>query len=697
MHRAVVHGINVAKEGGARGVVTQEVMISRKKKAHPKVLVARPSKLAEKHCHIKFPYLEGVLRRFGNSAWRHVYPNEAPHYDRGRDPRPHHKPRDPENDAHGAVPVHRGREPVLRQEGCVLDTGSDHPGQSSRPAVDVCVSPVVNQLADSAGCMRDLPFIQQLGINAIQRQLDAQPRHVHCGAQRCGHIHHFGSLSLNGSIDTTQPTWRTNLQDENIKTIDAFSKYDNVLAYNVSNEVLATNTVLFIKAAPRDMKACLSAMSIDLFGPNNYEWGGNASTTTYHVLNAEFAKHNVAAYLAEFLLMSGERGAYFRDERGAGSVFPVRVSRGSLGLGWVRLGWVARKWDAVGCECSSVVGEFGRAVNSGGSGVRWPGECEGVVQRSAEVHSSAGRQSHGAGLLAIAVVARKEGAQVERKKKTRMQGKAASSARSLSRRCRGRDEVWDRGGVSVVNTPHALSSMVPHLLTVIVQARNVKLGLPHVNSSYYPTFLKSLHAGLRGVVQICAANSLELAKVHWLEDIFPRGKGFEIPPVDNSLVLPSDYVLSKPSASVVPPSTPTARLAPSSSTSRPPAKKDKKKAKEDKRRDSEHKPCSSDGNSDGLDLVTPAANMPREASKGGMMLLSEFPAESAVCCQKATGARPQSLLTPKMMMTTKLNTGDQFRKRPADDNVPAEAHTKKKSRQVAPKTPAIIEDVSFLV
>ncbi|KAJ6585827.1 hypothetical protein B0H19DRAFT_1250593 [Mycena capillaripes] len=46
-----------------------------------------------------------------------------------------------------------------------------------------------------------------------------------------------------------------------ITTINVLSKYDNVLAYNISNEMLtnsATNVVPFLKAAARDIKAYLS-------------------------------------------------------------------------------------------------------------------------------------------------------------------------------------------------------------------------------------------------------------------------------------------------------------------------------------------------------------------------------------------------------------------------------------------------------
>ncbi|KAF8209759.1 hypothetical protein K438DRAFT_1959988 [Mycena galopus ATCC 62051] len=65
-------------------------------------------------------------------------------------------------------------------------------------------------------------------------------------------------LALNGSLDPTQPTWSTNLQGEHIETIDAFSKCDNVLAYNVGNEVLPPGATT---AVARDIKAYISSLS----------------------------------------------------------------------------------------------------------------------------------------------------------------------------------------------------------------------------------------------------------------------------------------------------------------------------------------------------------------------------------------------------------------------------------------------------
>lgn len=66
------------------------------------------------------------------------------------------------------------------------------------------------------------------------------------------------SLPLNGSINRASPAWGTNLLDLYIGTIEVFSKYDNVLAYNVGNEVAndinTTVAAAFVKAAARDVK-----------------------------------------------------------------------------------------------------------------------------------------------------------------------------------------------------------------------------------------------------------------------------------------------------------------------------------------------------------------------------------------------------------------------------------------------------------
>lgn len=73
------------------------------------------------------------------------------------------------------------------------------------------------------------------------------------------------ALPRNGSIDRSAPAWTTSLFQSYTRTIDAFAKYDNMLIYNVGNEVVAranqTYIAPFIKAAARDIKAYLSVYS----------------------------------------------------------------------------------------------------------------------------------------------------------------------------------------------------------------------------------------------------------------------------------------------------------------------------------------------------------------------------------------------------------------------------------------------------
>ncbi|KAF7366074.1 1,3-beta-glucanosyltransferase [Mycena venus] len=204
-----------------------------------------------------------------------------------------------------------------------------------------------DNLADGAACSRDLPNLQKLGVNVIRAYYaNSSLSHDACMSVLSGAgIYAIIDLSLplNGSIDSSQPVWSTNLLDQYLRTIDAFSKYDNVLAFNLGNEVLSepspnlTSAAPFLKAAARDIKAYLTSISssalvgyvsldgitgfrdavadylscdpssrnsgstsIDLFGLNNYEWCGNSANTTYDALNTEFEDYNVVAYFSEF-------------------------------------------------------------------------------------------------------------------------------------------------------------------------------------------------------------------------------------------------------------------------------------------------------------------------------------------------------------------------------------------------------------
>ncbi|KAI0307493.1 glycoside hydrolase family 72 protein [Multifurca ochricompacta] len=207
-------------------------------------------------------------------------------------------------------------------------------------------STFIDPLANGTACQRDLPFLQQLGVNTIRvYSVNSSLNHDTCMQALSGAgIYTILDLALpvNGSIDRNSPAWTTNLLDSYIKTIDTFSKYDNILAYNIGNEVITspngTTALAFVKAAARDTKAYLNSKSssalvgyaaidgdatwivplasylscdpsgsnsgstaIDLFGLNNYEWCGNSTfQASYAGKTGDFSGYNVVAYFSEY-------------------------------------------------------------------------------------------------------------------------------------------------------------------------------------------------------------------------------------------------------------------------------------------------------------------------------------------------------------------------------------------------------------
>ncbi|KAJ6475373.1 Glucanosyltransferase-domain-containing protein [Mycena sanguinolenta] len=145
-------------------------------------------------------------------------------------------------------------------------------------------STFVDNLTDSAGCARDLPFLQQLGVNASRaHSVDSTLNHDSCMAALSG----VGIYVMC-------------LLDQHIETINVFSKYDNVLVYNVGNEVLtasAMNVAPFIKAAARDVKAYLASIS-------------SSALVGYADIDDASGFHNAVAQCD----LPVERGGEWRDE-----------------------------------------------------------------------------------------------------------------------------------------------------------------------------------------------------------------------------------------------------------------------------------------------------------------------------------------------------------------------------------------------
>ncbi|KAF5356108.1 hypothetical protein D9756_004039 [Leucocoprinus leucothites] len=217
-------------------------------------------------------------------------------------------------------------------------------------------SSFIDPLALPSACQRDIPLLRQLTVNTIRvYSVNSSLNHDECmSAFSNAGIYTIPthsdkeamlsidlSLPLNGSLDRNAPSWSTNLLDQYIATIDAFSKYDNVLAYNVGNEVVlnnATQTAPYVKAAARDIKAYLKSKSsnalvgyssidgpqefrvslanylscdptsgnsdasaIDLYGLNNYEWCGDETfQTAYTGIESDYSQYNVVAYFSEY-------------------------------------------------------------------------------------------------------------------------------------------------------------------------------------------------------------------------------------------------------------------------------------------------------------------------------------------------------------------------------------------------------------
>ncbi|CAE6401447.1 unnamed protein product [Rhizoctonia solani] len=199
----------------------------------------------------------------------------------------------------------------------------------------------IDPLALPSACARDLPYLKQLGVNAVRvYSVNSQLNHDECMAALDGAgIYAIIDLSLplNGSINRAAPSWTTNLQGLYTNTIDAFAKYNNVLSYNVANEVINlannTHTAPFIKAAARDIKAYLKSKgssalvgystvdasairdnviqyltcdkeetSVDIVGLNTYRWCGDddISSSGYNTITQLFQNVPVPAYLSEY-------------------------------------------------------------------------------------------------------------------------------------------------------------------------------------------------------------------------------------------------------------------------------------------------------------------------------------------------------------------------------------------------------------
>ncbi|KAJ2560703.1 1 3-beta-glucanosyltransferase gel4, partial [Coemansia sp. RSA 1836] len=202
-------------------------------------------------------------------------------------------------------------------------------------------SAVRDPLADTAGCTRDLPFLKELGVNAIRvYQTEPFGNHDKCMSMLSdAGIYVMLDLSTpTETINRDTPTYDVDLLGYYQRKVDAFAKYDNVFAFLAGNEVTNaynnTGASAYVKAALRDVKSYIKSKRLaipvgyatnddadirwqlqtyfdcgsvsdraDFYGINLYEWCGPTATfesSGYANVVKNFTDWDVPVLLTEY-------------------------------------------------------------------------------------------------------------------------------------------------------------------------------------------------------------------------------------------------------------------------------------------------------------------------------------------------------------------------------------------------------------
>ncbi|TPX35920.1 hypothetical protein SmJEL517_g01747 [Synchytrium microbalum] len=201
------------------------------------------------------------------------------------------------------------------------------------------IDPISN--ARRAEWGRDLKLMRGLGVNVIRvYEVDPDVEHDEfMNALAQGNVYLLLDVgSGKQSINRANPSYTVELLKGYVKTVDAFSKYDNLLGFVGGNEVINkasnTNAAPFVKALIRDLKthiketaprpipvgyaatdddatrlavaaymACGHANeTADFLGINLYEWCGNSSyeISGYKDRTENFKNYPIPVFLSEY-------------------------------------------------------------------------------------------------------------------------------------------------------------------------------------------------------------------------------------------------------------------------------------------------------------------------------------------------------------------------------------------------------------
>jgi len=158
--------------------------------------------------------------------------------------------------------------PAVTVKGNAFFSGSDRfyirgvdyqPGGSSQ---------VADPIADEAGCNRDIPYFQKLGINTIRvYTVDNTANHDACMTA-------LANAGIYLVLDVNTPKYSLNRADPSpsyndvylqslFATIDSFSNYTNTLAFFSGNEVVndgpSSAAAPYVKAVTRDLRSYIKA------------------------------------------------------------------------------------------------------------------------------------------------------------------------------------------------------------------------------------------------------------------------------------------------------------------------------------------------------------------------------------------------------------------------------------------------------